>query len=145
MLLLLKVKDVYGCTYTEPFNIAYIPLPTVKLTPADTAVCYDQTVTFNLEGQLTQLKSIGWNIPEQGYSVPLKGLTDTKVVVTMIDSNHCVIRDTALVKIKSCATPDKCLLVPTAFTPNSDGKNDKVGPITNGCRVQSLLFRIYNR
>lgn len=41
--------------------------------------------------------------------------------------------------------PDTCIAVPSAFTPNADGKNDKIGPIENGCRIRALLFRIYNR
>lgn len=41
--------------------------------------------------------------------------------------------------------PDTCIAVPSAFTPNKDGKNDKIGPIPNGCTISSLLFRIYNR
>ena len=41
--------------------------------------------------------------------------------------------------------PDTCIAVPSAFTPNADGKNDKIGPIENGCKIRALLFRIYNR
>lgn len=41
--------------------------------------------------------------------------------------------------------PDTCIAVPSAFTPNKDGKNEKIGPIPNGCTISSILFRIYNR
>ena len=40
---------------------------------------------------------------------------------------------------------DTCVAVPSAFTPNKDGLNDRIGPIENGCRIRFLLFRIYNR
>lgn len=36
------------------------------------------------------------------------------------------------------------ILVPTAFTPNSDGKNDYLFP-TNAFAADNLVFRVFNR
>ncbi len=51
----------------------------------------------------------------------------------------------AVVHAKACNPPEKCIAIPTAFTPNGDGKNDVAMPIVNGCNIRSIKFQIYNR
>lgn len=57
-------------------------------------------------------------------------------------SNPCgSATDSAFVEVTAC---DECLVVPTAFSPNNDNKNDVFVPIVR-CDVYNYLLRIYNR
>lgn len=57
-------------------------------------------------------------------------------------SNDCGISsDTAFVEISSC---DECLVMPNAFTPNNDGRNDIFNPVIK-CPVSNYAMNIYNR
>jgi hypothetical protein len=57
------------------------------------------------------------------------------------DDKNCIGKDTIIVNPKDCG---KGFFVPTAFTPNNDGKNDLLKPILLG-NVKQYHFWIYNR
>ena len=57
------------------------------------------------------------------------------------DNNDCKGRDTVIISAKDCL---KSFYMPTAFTPNSDGKNDVLKPVIYG-NMKSYQLRIYNR
>lgn len=62
------------------------------------------------------------------------------VLLAVKDTAGCT--DTAAHAIK---VSDNCYIaVPTAFTPNGDGKNDFLYPV-NAVTIKDLLFRVYNR
>jgi gliding motility-associated-like protein len=67
------------------------------------------------------------------------------VTVTAVDENDCPVTASSRVNVKACSTPENCLHIPNAFTPNSDGNNETIGPVTLGCPITELTFRIYNR
>ncbi len=58
----------------------------------------------------------------------------------------CSVTDTLLVKLKieAPATSNSNLFVPKAWTPNGDGHNDKLFPLTSNVR-ELKYFRIFNR
>jgi gliding motility-associated-like protein len=141
----LVVKDAFGCIYRTPFTILYKPMAAFRLTPPDTVLCYDEEVQFRVIGDPSQMKSISWNLPVTGNPVMIKAIRNLLLEATITDINNCVVKDSSVVTVKACNPPEKCIAVPSAFTPNMDGKNDKAGPMENGCRISALLFRIYNR
>lgn len=49
--------------------------------------------------------------------------------------------DSVMITISEC---DQCVVVPTAFTPNRDGKNDMFGPIVT-CPIGRFHMMVYNR
>src|SRR5258706_7546293 len=57
------------------------------------------------------------------------------------DGNNCAGRDSILVNPKNCM---EGFYIPTAFTPNNDGKNDVFRPMLFG-NVIKYKFIIYNR
>lgn len=57
------------------------------------------------------------------------------------DSNGCVGRDSITVIPKPC---NNSFYVPSAFSPNADGKNDKFNPVIFG-NIINYRFTIYNR
>ena len=142
---LLKVKDRYGCLYQQDFTIEMIPVTKVDLLPKDTIVCYGETVQLFLIADMSHVQNVNWSIPAQGSTTTIRAENNQKVLVRVTDVNDCVIKDTAVINVKACNTPENCLVIPSAFTPNQDGKNDKMRPLINGCKILELTFRIYNR
>ncbi len=77
------------------------------------------------------------NCPQPGLYA-LKGNT---YQVTVVSDSGCVARDQVSIAIEC---KDANLLMPTAFTPNNDNRNDTYQPITRG--IKSIKrFSIYNR
>jgi gliding motility-associated-like protein len=141
----LRVKDAFNCVYTEDFAVTFTALPNIQLSVQDTTVCYDETLQMRVVGDVEEIELLTWSIRANNRMAVLKATQDQMVTITVKDKNNCIIRDTAIVNVKACSTPDKCLVVPTAFTPNRDGKNEAIGPVRNGCAVSSLLFQVFNR
>jgi gliding motility-associated-like protein len=141
----LNVKDEYGCLYQQDFTIEFIPVKQVDLRPKDTVVCYGEKVQLFLSGDMSQVQNVNWSIPAQGSTTTVRAENNQKVLVSIRDINDCVVKDTAVINVKACNPPEKCLVIPSAFTPNEDGKNDKIRPLINGCKILELTFSIYNR
>ena len=70
----------------------------------------------------------------------ISGLINATYFVTVRDSNDCMDADTGIVNFNNCCTP----LIPNAFTPNGDGKDDIFRILYHG-EMQVLDFSIYNR
>lgn len=139
------VKDLYGCIHEESFVVDYKSLANIRLLPSDTTVCYDKMVPLILSGDVNSVNKISWSIPAQGLTTTVKATRDQLVSVVITDQNNCLLFDTCLIRVVPCNPPETCIAIPNAFTPNNDGKNETVGPIANGCRIQSINFKLYNR
>jgi gliding motility-associated-like protein len=76
----------------------------------------------------------------RSYTPSFKGTTDQKYTVAIQTLAGCVTIDTQLVKtVKSVE-----VYVPSAFTPNSDSKNDYLRPLLMGVK-EIRYFRVFNR
>ncbi|MDB5276114.1 MAG: hypothetical protein JWR61_1069, partial [Ferruginibacter sp.] len=139
------VQDAYGCKDNKSVEILYKFTPSLKLAPADTTVCFNETVTLRVTGDVSQLTNISWDIPAQGAVAAIKVTGNQQVQLSATDTNGCVITATSLLKAKACNTAENCIAIPAAFTPNGDGINDKVAPIINGCRIDNISFVVFNR
>ncbi|HET7896270.1 MAG TPA: gliding motility-associated C-terminal domain-containing protein, partial [Flavisolibacter sp.] len=106
--------------------------------------------TVALKGQPLQLAGVGngafrWS-PAAGLSSPSVAspvatlTTDQTYVLTVTNSQGCTASDTLNIRVFDRSD----IFVPSAFTPNGDGKNDVLHLVTPGFR-QLLYFRIYNR
>ncbi|MBV4358679.1 DUF7948 domain-containing protein [Pinibacter aurantiacus] len=140
-----SVKDKFNCAYTKDFEIKYRPLAKISISPEDTTVCYEETLQLYLEGDKSKVKNINWSIPASGSSAFIKVRNNQRVTAAAIDENDCPITANAIINVKACSTPENCLHIPNAFTPNSDGKNETIGPVTLGCQITDLAFQIYSR
>jgi hypothetical protein len=65
---------------------------------------------------------------------------DGQFTVTITDIGGCVTVDTVLVRV----FPGNSIYVPSAFTPNGDGLNDRLYPVMAGYK-ELHFFRVYNR
>jgi gliding motility-associated-like protein len=89
-------------------------------------------------GQYLDNVSYLWNTGEKTCCIHPRKTGTYEVTV----QNDCgTSTDTAFVEVFPC---DECLFVPTAFTPNGDGRNDQFAPVIK-CPVYNYRLRVYNR
>jgi len=114
--------------------------PRVAETVAGTAAVFSASGT-------TAPASINW-LPARGRydcdTCPVVSFTPAgyaTLVVQAIDSFGCTARDTALVRIRAASG----VLLPNAFTPNGDGRNDLLYVLADNTVDRIDQFLIYNR
>lgn len=66
----------------------------------------------------------------------------TAYMVTGTDQNNCPVSGQIIVTVTPTDKPD--FAMPTAFSPNGDGKNETYGPVLNP-NTELTVFHIYNR
>jgi gliding motility-associated-like protein len=69
---------------------------------------------------------------------------ETEYTISILSESGCLTVDTLLVRIATHAKPRSDIYVPKAWSPNDDGHNDKLFPLTVNIR-QIIYFRIFNR
>ena len=130
------VTDANNCKAGGSLYVAKKIMVPSQFLSADTAICnYGEIV-------LSPLKSFAhynWNTGaiQAALIVNAPGLYWLQVA----DEYNCEGRDTIKVLPKECL---KGLYVPTAFSPNADGKNDRFRPLVFGAVVK-IEWSIYNR
>ena len=130
------VSDAHGCKGTDTTKITLMfPQPYGFLGP-DTSICPYGNIQLKT---MTSFDQYLWNTGGTASSIIIKqpGLYWLQIK----DDKNCVGKDTIIVNPKDCG---KGFFVPTAFTPNNDGKNDLLKPILLG-NVKQYRFWIYNR
>jgi gliding motility-associated-like protein len=114
---------------------AILPLP-ANFLPADTLLCQYETIELAATGNFS---GYTWNTGSVDKVIAAKAPGTYWLQVK--DANDCIGRDSISINLKACAAG---FYVPTAFTPNNDGKNDLFKPILMG-NVLQYKFLIYNR
>jgi gliding motility-associated-like protein len=131
-----QVTDNNGCKGSDTSFITSLrPLPAGFL-PPDTLICsYDKLTLSSKQSYSSYL----WNTGSSASSIIISqpGIYWLRVK----DAKGCVGRDTVVVEPKDCM---EGFYIPTAFTPNSDGKNDVFRPLLFG-HVKKYQFAVYNR
>jgi gliding motility-associated-like protein len=142
----LTVFDNAGCPKPGRDSVTVIVSPKVKAFAGhDTAVVVGQPLHFNASGGVSYLWSPTTALNNPAIHNPVAvydgsfDLIRYRVIVT--DAIGCF--DSAFINVKIFNTNPQ-IFVPTAFTPNGDGKNDKIRPIGVGIK-KIEYFRIYNR
>jgi gliding motility-associated-like protein len=112
-----EVSDEYGCVRSDSLYLAVYPLPFVDLGP-DTSLC--GTETLRLDGGNDGM-IYNWSTGETSREITVyEG--KQRIILEVLDENNCISYDT--IQIKSCSAEERFKEMPTAFTPNGDGKND---------------------
>jgi gliding motility-associated-like protein len=130
------VTDGNGCKASDTTRIATIhPLPQGFL-PADTAICSYGSLELK---SLADYSRYTWSngAVVKAITITLPGIYGLEVM----DSRGCRGKDTVVVYTKDCLSG---FYMPTAFSPNGDGKNDLLRPLLFG-NVKSYRFTVYNR
>lgn len=114
----LIVSNKYGCSASDSLSLIVHRLPRVNL-GRDTSLC--GTESLILDGGNDGL-TYQWSTGEIGREITVYAGKQT-VTVKVTDEYNCISNDT--IKIRACSTADYFRNMPTAFTPNGDGRNDK--------------------
>jgi gliding motility-associated-like protein len=143
---LLSAYDTLGCPKPGRDTVVVVVNPeVVAFAGRDTAVVIGQPLQFGATGGVSYLWSPPLALNNINIADPkavYNGEQDSiRYTVTVKDSAGC--SDEATVLVKIFRTVPK-IFVPTAFTPNGDGRNEIVLPIAVGITKMDY-FRIYNR
>jgi gliding motility-associated-like protein len=112
-----KVSDEYGCVRSDSLYLAVHPLPYVDL-GADTSLCGIESI--QLDGGNDGI-IYNWSTGETNREITVfEG--KQRIILEVIDEYNCISYDT--IHINACSTDERFVDMPTAFTPNGDGKND---------------------
>lgn len=123
-----------GCNYTDTLMARYAE-ESLKL-GNDTLLCNGDELSLGATSILSSYYT--WNTGEMTDSIVVS--TAGEYILTV--ENRCgVLKDTIQVDYKIC---DCEPFIPTAFTPNNDGRNDKFGPLMK-CRIETYEFIVVNR
>lgn len=137
------VGDTLGCPKAVTSSVqVYVSRVYANAGPADTAVVLGQPLQLTATGGAVYI----WDPPQwlsnSGIANPVSlPQNNISYQVKVSNSFGCFSYDSIKVKIYQL---DPGIYVPTAFTPNADGRNDYFRPVSLG--LKSLqAFRIYNR
>ena len=124
------------------------PISPVRYTTINASANVDQQLqarVFGPNDTYTWSPAVGLN--SFSVSNPVFNYSqDTEYLITIAAGTGCTVTDTLLVKIQTSAPPAVLsdVFVPTAFTPNGDGHNDKLSPLL--FRIKEFkYFRVFNR
>jgi gliding motility-associated-like protein len=140
---LYSVKVANDCFDTTlSVNITVYTLPAVNAGPDDTTFRTEPITLFGSGTAADYYWSPGYWLSDSTSLTPSASpIFTTHYVLTMIDGNNCINRDTMQLFI----IVRNLVVVPNAFTPNRDGHND-VFRIIRHLNIRALVgFRIFNR
>lgn len=130
------VTDKNGCYgYATSIVNKQHPVPTGFL-PADTAICNYGSMQLK---SLASYPSYQWST--NGTAPAITITQPGNYWLEVRDTNGCSGRDSVLVQPKNCM---QGFYIPTAFTPNNDGKNDSFMPMIFG-DIKQYQFTVFNR
>jgi len=138
--------DNRGCPKPGRDTVRVTVLPkVVAFAGRDTAVVVGQSLQLNASGGDAYAWSPAYFLSDANIANPVAVFNEPSdglpYKVQAYNSAGCV--DTAVINIKVFATLPT-VFVPSAFTPNNDGKNDVLRPVAVGMQ-QIQFFQVYNR
>ena len=143
----IQVTDEFGCTDTDTASIddviirfVDIERDTVLQLGADLFVPSTDNYTEDLI--ISKLWTVGDEMVCDGCdSLYFQPTASGQYVLTITDTNGCVVSDSILVNVISIPA----LYIPNAFSPNGDGINDDIGPYFGNNVAVVHDFSIYSR
>ena len=140
---IVTVTDVLGCPKPVKDTVL-VTVAKIKADagPRDTSVVINQPLLLKATGSTNYLWSPAQWLNNIGIASPVAlPQSDIEYIVKVSNDFGCFDYDSIRVRVFNL---DASLYVPSAFTPNGDGKNDVFRPILLG--MKSLdIFRVYNR
>lgn len=146
-LITLKVSNGF-CEDSTALSLTFSPKLNADFTgstvacPNEVAVFADQSTgpVFSWNWDFGNGSTSTTQNPGEQQYVSTGRETEIPVRLIVTDGGNCA--DTVVRKI--LVVPSCVIAVPSAFTPNNDGKNDWLYP-SNAYKAKELVFRVYNR
>jgi gliding motility-associated-like protein len=141
------VNPVTGCKYVDSINVHVISsLQSVQVTATPDTINYGDSSQLNTS--YTQAASLYW---DTAYTLTSSQIANplafprvpTVYRVTVTDNNGCMVKKEVTVYIRYTPCASSNLYVPNAFSPNNDGKNDKL--FVRGNFILDMYFTVYDR
>ncbi len=129
----IETSHLSVCSWQDTVNISW-PSGSGILLPADTTICEDDVLTLAIATGTGAVWQDGTTQPY--YTVSTAG----QYYVT-VQTACAPLSDTILVRTKLCNCK---VTLPTAFSPNNDGLNDKYRVVYR-CPMEEFHFAIYDR
>jgi gliding motility-associated-like protein len=145
----IKATSAGGCSYTKSVLVVVTQViqsmryPTLTVAPKVSLQLVARNPGSNYSynwGPPVGLNSYTTRTPMFNYD------KETEYIIKITSSGGCQIVDTVLVKMRanSSTSCNSDILVPKGWSPNGDGHNDKLFPLTV-CVKEIKYFRIFNR
>jgi len=131
-----RVTNNFNCAVTDTFKVAAILEPPSNFLKKTDSVCSYNSVKL---GPANSYTSYVWSNGAVERNIQIQ--TPGTYRLTVTDANGCTGTDSTIVFGKQCMFG---VYIPTAFTPNRDGKNDVFKPMVFGILKQYRLS-VYNR
>jgi gliding motility-associated-like protein len=132
------VTDASSCSSVQSTTVGTIASnPVFQFELTDTLLCLGSSITLN--AQQPNAQSYLWSTGATSPQITVNSAGNYSVVVSGACNSET---DTAFVTFQSCGCD---VAVPTAFSPNGDGVNDKFGAVYNCAEIKSVALRVFNR
>lgn len=129
---------------TLDVNIPVADKPSVSTTKSNDIDCFIGQAKLTAGGGSSYVWSPGANLSDSTSSHPVASPSVTTTYhVFIISPQGCMVEDTITVFVSR--NGDGGFLVPSAFTPNNDGKNDCFGVRSWGSGITNFSINLYNR
>lgn len=138
----LSVTDRFGCSDTLTDTIEVHSLPVAEIMMPEQRICLGEQYTIAAIDSISYRYLWGPEklIADNGRSDALAIGAQGNIYVEVTNEWNCRSHDSVLIAPESCCS----VILPDAFTPNGDGKNDMFQPL-NSIGYQITNFRIVNR
>lgn len=134
---------VCGNSTVLPVTLDILPLPEINASRSNNIDCTTDQSQLMATGGSTYLWTPAITLNNPGLPNPIaKPSVTTQYAVTGTDADGCSNTDTITVVVEKSNKPN--YLMPTAFTPNGDGKNDCFRPKYWGV-IEEIEFSVWNR
>lgn len=129
------------CADTATTTVNVYPSVNLSVTPTTQDVFIGSTVQLNATGAINYIWSPAAGLSNASSGNPIASPQQT-TLYTVVGTNEFGCADTASVQINVDTGGE--IIIPSAFSPNGDGRNDEFRPFMPG-NYKLIEFRIYNR
>lgn len=138
------IADANGCTTSSTAIVGTISSSILVVIPAQQTINAGEFVSITVSGGVTYTWSPGAGLNCTNCPNPVATPTvTTTYTVTAIDANGCTATAMMTVTVRQACDDESDVYIANIFSPNDDGKNDKLFVEGNG--LTDIYWAIYDR